>query len=203
MWLWILSALEGSDRQTALISIKRFPGHSATIRSRKSPTRRSPDDDGDDGTGVRLQSNPPCRYPFPRTLTLNKICCLGAAVLAAAVLLLVYKFLWLGETLEASDGRSAIVLSTAERNLVLSEMRAFLQAVQQIVAAAQDGDNAAVALAARRVGAAAQQSVPAGLVGKLPGEFKLLGFDTHRKFDALALDAEQLGDPSHSLAQLA
>ena len=31
----------------------------------------------------------------------------------------------------------------------------------------------------------------------------MLGFDTHRKFDTLALDAEQLGDPDHSLEQLA
>ena len=31
----------------------------------------------------------------------------------------------------------------------------------------------------------------------------MLGFDTHRRFDQLALDAEQLGDTQHSLQQLA
>jgi hypothetical protein len=57
--------------------------------------------------------------------------------------------------------------------------------------------------AARRVGAAAQQTMPGSLVGKLPLEFKKLGFDTHRKFDQLALDAEQLGDLEYTLKQLA
>jgi len=134
---------------------------------------------------------------------MNRLCCLATAVLAAAILLLTYRFLWLGDTEHSPDGRAAIVLSAAERSLVLSEMRAFLQAVQQIISAAGDGDNAAIANAARKVGATAQQSVPASLMGKLPGEFKMLGFDTHRRFDALALDAEQLGDPGHSLSQLA
>ncbi len=47
------------------------------------------------------------------------------------------------------------------------------------------------------------QGVPGTLMGKLPLEFKKLGFDTHTRFDQLALDAEQLGDPGHSLTQLA
>jgi len=34
-------------------------------------------------------------------------------------------------------------------------------------------------------------------------EFKKLGCDTHTKFDALALDAEQLGNTKHTLEQLA
>jgi cytochrome c556 len=39
-------------------------------------------------------------------------------------------------------------------------------------------------------------------MGKLPLAFKQLSVDTHAKFDELALDAEQLGDPDHTLAQL-
>ncbi len=54
----------------------------------------------------------------------------------------------------------------------------------------------------RSVGLAAQQAVPGSLMGKLPVEFKKLGFDTHEKFDQLALDAEQLGDEKHILEQL-
>ena len=44
--------------------------------------------------------------------------------------------------------------------------------------------------------------MPGSLVGKLPLEFKKLGFDTHSKFTQLALDAEQLGDEQHALAQV-
>ncbi len=134
---------------------------------------------------------------------MKKPCCVLAALLVASVLLLAYKFLWQGETLPAGDNRQAIVLTPGERDLVLGEMRAFLQAVQQIVEAVPREDNAAIAVAARRVGAAARQEVPLSLVRKLPGPFKVLGFDTHSRFDSLALDAEQLGDPEHSLEQLA
>ena len=44
--------------------------------------------------------------------------------------------------------------------------------------------------------------VPASLMGKLPLGFKQLGFDTHSRFDQLALDAESLGDAGQSLAAL-
>jgi cytochrome c556 len=39
-------------------------------------------------------------------------------------------------------------------------------------------------------------------MGKLPMEFKQLGFDTHTKFDQLALDAEQMGDKDQVLEQV-
>jgi len=45
--------------------------------------------------------------------------------------------------------------------------------------------------------------VPGTLMGKLPIELKKLGFDTHTKFDQMAMDAEELGDGSHALEQLA
>lgn len=125
-----------------------------------------------------------------------------ALIFAATTALLAYKFLWQGQVVTADDGRVAILLEAGERDLVLAEMRSFLDAVQAIMAGAQAEDMKTVTAAARQVGAAAQQGVPASLIGKLPGEFKLLGFDTHRRFDTLALDAEQLGDPGHSLAQL-
>ncbi|EGV51363.1 hypothetical protein [Candidatus Endoriftia persephone] len=114
-----------------------------------------------------------------------------------------YKFLIQGSTVPASDGRVAIQLSTGERDLVLSEMRAFLASVQQITTGTANEEMARVAASARQVGLAAQQGVPGTLMGKLPLEFKKLGFDTHTRFDQLALDAEQLGDPGHSLTQLA
>jgi len=134
---------------------------------------------------------------------MRAFCCIAALVLAAITGALAYLFLWKGEVVPASDGRTAILLAPGERDLVLAEMRAFLQASQQILDAASRGAVDGIAESARSVGAAAQHGVPASLVGKLPAEFKMLGFDTHSQFDILAADAEQLGDPTHSLQQLA
>ncbi len=129
-------------------------------------------------------------------------CCITAAVLAAVVIGLAYYFLVAGRVAEPVAGRQTIVLSPAERELVLAEMRDFLQATQQITAALADGRPEAAAQAARRVGAEARRAVPLSLVAKLPLGFKQLGFDTHQRFDRLAQDAEDLGDRSVVLRQL-
>lgn len=126
-----------------------------------------------------------------------------SGLLFITLLVMAYKFIIVGAVAPASDGREALLLEVSERDLILSEMRVFLASVQAITAGISNDDMSKVVAAARAVGAAAQQGVPASLIGKLPLSFKKLGFDTHRKFDALALDAEQLGDPEHSLKQLA
>ena len=118
------------------------------------------------------------------------------------IALMTYKFIISGETVVASDGRQALLLEPGERDLVLGEMRLFLRTVQQITQGVTDNDLQVVVSAARQVGAAAQQAVPASLIKKLPLEFKKLGFDTHSKFDQLALDAEQFGDTQVVLEQL-
>lgn len=126
-----------------------------------------------------------------------------AAVLAVAVGLLLYSFVWRGQVLPAgNDGRVAIALEAGERDLVLAEMRTFLHSVQLITDGVAREDMQQVTEAARRSGLAAQGSVPPGLMAKLPGAFKVQGMDTHSRFDAVALDAEQLGDPTHTLTQM-
>ncbi len=132
-----------------------------------------------------------------------RLCWVLSFVFAATTVALVYLFVIRGATVPASDGRLAIVVTPGERDLVLGEMRGFLIAVQGISQAIVDQDAAAVVQAARAVGAAAQQGVPGSLVGKLPLEFKRLGFDTHARFDQLALNAEQFGDTSQVLPELA
>ena len=131
-----------------------------------------------------------------------KLCWTISGVLILAIVAMGYKFMVVGSVVPATDGREAIVLEPAERDLVLDEMRMFLASVQRITQAATAEDMVAAAKAAREVGLAAQQAVPGSLMGKLPLAFKKLGFDTHSKFDSLALDAEQLGDPKHALQQL-
>ena len=114
----------------------------------------------------------------------------------------IYKFIFQGSVSNASDGRTAIHLTESEKNLVLEEMRAFLVSVQQITTGISQNNMALVVKYAKKVGKAAQGEVPGTLMGKLPLAFKKLGFDTHTKFDALALDAESLADESHALKQL-
>lgn len=131
----------------------------------------------------------------------------NSAKITIAILLLIivggaYKFVYQGKTIESSDGRTEIILTDSERNLVLTEMRTFLITVQQITQGITDDNMDYVASSAKQVGNAAQAGVPGSLVGKLPLEFKKLGFDTHSKFDQLAMDAEDLGDREHTLTQL-
>lgn len=134
---------------------------------------------------------------------MRRPCCWAAGLLLLVLGALGYKLVVVGETAPASDGRSAILLGPGERDLVLAEMRAFLQAVQAITQAVSEGDAARAASAARAVGAAAAAEVPISLMAKLPLGFKELGLSTHRAFDQLALDAEQMGDLAQTQGQLA
>ncbi|WP_428609645.1 hypothetical protein [Sedimenticola sp.] len=131
-----------------------------------------------------------------------KLCWSSLTALFLAVALFGYKFLFQGDTAPMTDGRVAIQLTENERDLILSEMRAFVATLQNITQGIADDDLPQAALAARKAGMAAQGGVPLSLMGKLPMEFKQLGLDTHQKFDQLALDAEQLGDGNHTLGQL-
>ncbi|MEA3276990.1 MAG: hypothetical protein U9Q81_17235 [Pseudomonadota bacterium] len=134
---------------------------------------------------------------------MKAFCCTTAALLLLIIGVVGYKLLVLGETRPAENGRSAIQLDPGERDLVLAEMRAFLQSVQIITQSLTDEDLTGAAAAAQKVGRAAAGDVPVSLMAKLPMGFKELGLSTHRAFDELALDAEQLGDPAHTLGQLA
>jgi len=126
-------------------------------------------------------------------------------VLLITLIAVSYKFIYNGSVIaieEETDGRQALILSDAERNFVLAEMRLFLSSVQAITSGVSKENIPQIIKAARKVGAKAQPPTPDSLAAKLPLNFKKLGRDTHKKFDMLALDAEELGDPEHSLQQL-
>ena len=131
-----------------------------------------------------------------------RLCWISVIVLLALSATLLTKFIILGETLPSNDGRTSIIVEPGERDLILEEMRSFLVSVQAIVVSANADAMPAVAEAARKSGMQAQGEVPAALIGKLPLSFKTLGFDTHKRFDQLALDAGQFGDKAHALQQL-
>ncbi len=132
-----------------------------------------------------------------------RICWVLVFALGAVSAGLAWKFVFQGQVAEGSDGRTSILLEPAERDLVLAEMRTFLESVQQVADGVARKDMEQVVKAARRSGISAQGTVPGSLIGKLPLGFKKLGFDTHSKFDQLALDAESMEDPDMALSQLA
>ena len=130
---------------------------------------------------------------------------LGLSIISILLLVIffgAYKFIYKGNVVTAIDGRIAIVLTAAEKDLILEEMRGFLSATQQIVQAVSHDNMDTVITAAKTVGRAAQAEVPASLVGKLPMAFKKLGFDTHTKFDELAMDAQDMEDKEQTLKLL-
>ncbi|MGE5337886.1 MAG: hypothetical protein ACM3PU_08650 [Gemmatimonadota bacterium] len=128
--------------------------------------------------------------------------------LAVIVLLLLviaamaYKFIVAGSVQKAEDGRVAILLEPGERDFALREMRGFVAGLQKIADGLSRNDMKAVADAARAMGMGVAHDAPLALVGKLPLEFKTLGFSVHRDFDGIAADAETVGDPKHTLAQI-
>ena len=133
---------------------------------------------------------------------MKKLCIPIILILLGIIGAGVYKFIIQGSVVQTADGREGLLLDTAERDLVLTEMRSFLTSVQQITQGIAKQDFTVIASSARSVGGAAEHSVPGTLIAKLPLSFKKLGFDTHARFDQLALDAEQLSDPAHTLEQL-
>ena len=100
----------------------------------------------------------------------------------------------LGNTEKGDDGRTAVILGSAERQMVLNEMRLLLETSRTIVEALANEDLAAVEAAARPIGSAAIATVDFSLRAKLPLEFKKLGFGTHYAFDDITDMAGQ-GQP--------
>ncbi len=125
------------------------------------------------------------------------------AVLLLVIAAMAYKFIVVGSTQRGEDGRVAVVLEPGERALMLREMREFVVELQLVEDALARDDMPGVAKAARAMGSARAHDVPVAMMGKLPLEFKTMAFDTHRAFDAIAVDAEANGTPKHALAQLA
>lgn len=100
------------------------------------------------------------------------------------------------------DERVAVLLAPGERELMLSEMRAFVAGLQLMLDALSRDNMKGVAKFAREMGTARAHDVPLAMMGKLPLEFKTLAFSVHGGFDTIANDAETIGTPKHTLGQL-
>ena len=100
------------------------------------------------------------------------------------------------------DSRAPIVTTKDERNLVLREMRQFLETVRSITIGLSKDDMKTVSKAAKKMGMAASGEVPPELAKKLPQTFKALAMKVHMGFDELAINAKSMEDTQETLEQL-
>lgn len=119
-------------------------------------------------------------------------------VVTVAVLLW---FFLRGSTAADTDGRTAIMLHPAERELVLSEMRDLLVATQGILEGAYQGNLPLIAKAARAGGMAGTAEANPALMAKLPLEFKALNMNVRHEMDEIAKAAED-GRPTKELLNM-
>lgn len=125
---------------------------------------------------------------------------LGGLVVAAIVVVMM--FASGNKTGLGTDGREVIWLESHQRDLVLTEMRMFVESIRDITDALGTDDSAKFQAAALKVGLEAQEGVPLDLMKALPLSFKKLGMETHKKFDDLAASAEQGASNGELLMEL-
>ena len=131
-----------------------------------------------------------------------KLCWASTAILGILLVALLTKFMVVGTTEQSVDGRSAIIVTPAQREQVLAEMRGLLESIQTIIVANNAGDLSAAAVAARKVGKANMSPLSVEFAARLPMDFRKLGMDTHERFDLLALGAERFESTEYVSQQL-
>lgn len=105
-------------------------------------------------------------------------------------MVLLAKFVVIGDVQENFDGRTAVNVTQDEDTYIRNEMRVFLNSFYEITSGIANNDYLKIEKAARRSGRYVTENAPTGLPGKVPLRFKSLGVDTQGRFDELADDAK-------------
>ena len=100
-----------------------------------------------------------------------------------------------GEVKPYEDGRTDVVLTKDERNLILDEMREFLKSVQAISQSITEKDMDKVAKLGHKAGMAAEEGTPGSLLQKIPLAMKEMGFGVRAQFDEISASAKENKDP--------
>ena len=100
-----------------------------------------------------------------------------------------------GKTEVSDDGRTNVILTKDERNLILEEMRAFLVSVQGVSEAITNNDLDKVAKLSHEAGMAAEEGTPGALLQKIPLPMKQMGFAVRGMFDDISASAKETKDP--------
>jgi hypothetical protein len=85
-----------------------------------------------------------------------------------------------------ADSRVTIELPAAEYEHVMHEMRQFLVAISEVVAASLKEDFKTAVAAAKASGRSEPTGIEKSIAPKLPPAFRQLAFDTHARFDEIA-----------------
>jgi cytochrome c556 len=104
-----------------------------------------------------------------------------------------------GATAETLDRRTPVTVSDTTRQMVLDEMRGFVEALGVIAGALAREDMAAVAAAAEPHGMRAMKKFPKPNMMEMPESFRAIGRTVHQDFDRLAADARGGGDVRQAL----
>ena len=104
---------------------------------------------------------------------------------------MVYFFFLTGNIQETEDDRITVILDNGEKQFVKSEMRLFLYSIQTILNSTIEKDYTTIIETVKRAGGKSRNSAPGSMLKKLPIDFKKLGFETHAKFDKIALAAQR------------
>lgn len=107
-----------------------------------------------------------------------------------------------GEVEPYEDGRTNVVLTKDERNLILDEMRAFLVSVQGVSQAITENNMDKVAELAHKAGMVAEEGTPGSLLQKIPLSMKSMGFGVRGMFDDISETAKTSKDASVARKQL-
>lgn len=115
---------------------------------------------------------------------------IAATVLWLVTIAVLALFFVRGNTTTGTDNRTAVVLNSPERDLILSEMRGFLAGTQRILDGINRNDMKQIEEASRAIGMGSAADVNPGLMAKLPLTFKQLGMSVHHDMDDLAAAAK-------------
>lgn len=130
--------------------------------------------------------------------------CIAAIILWVVTVAGAGWFFVKGWTTHGTDGRTEILLTQSERDLILGEMRQLLKAVHGIVTGTagqgQPADRQQIEQAARAAGMGMAVDVNPAIMAKLPLPFKQMGMSIHRDMDALA-DAVVQKETPHQILQ--
>ncbi|MFO0734063.1 MAG: hypothetical protein U0231_21200 [Nitrospiraceae bacterium] len=130
--------------------------------------------------------------------------CIGALVLWVFTVAGIGWFFVQGWTAKGTDGRTEVRLATAERDLILGEMRQLLKTVDQVVRQLGEPlpDRQVIESAARSAGMGMAADVNPAIMAKLPLPFKQMGMSIHRDMDALADAVAHQETPQQVLRRL-
>lgn len=134
---------------------------------------------------------------------MKKIIFIVLLVLSLAANVLLVRKLFVGNTqVIEGDPRVSVIVTQANRDFVMGEMRTFVEALHQINLGIEQNDPSLIVEAARASGGSVADHAPAGLIASIPIGFKTIGFDTHGKFDEIANSAEKNFDPKVTQKQV-